>query len=143
MGKKVDFVMPSIAWKPLPVCSFAYTSVFPLGHPYPKALGCKTLRIGLIIGYIYHPCSAIFLANQGPLGTASCALTCGATSEADDTQIFWSRRLEGEAQGLTYQEFWEFNRARLKFGQKKTYHRFPEVLFAYSLHEQKAKKGGH
>lgn len=33
-------------------------------------------------------------------GTASWALTCGPTGEADDTQVFWSRGLEEEAQGI-------------------------------------------
>lgn len=35
--------------------------VFPLGHPYSKALGYKTLRIGLILGTIYQPTHAQWL----------------------------------------------------------------------------------
>lgn len=44
--------------------------------------------------------SSHVFGQPGASGTASCTLTCGPTSEADDTQVFWFRRLEGEAQEI-------------------------------------------
>lgn len=90
--------------------------------------------------YQWSVTQAMFLAGQRPLerlpGHWPVVPLVKQTMLRSSGEGGW----RGKHKGLVCCELWKLNMTSLKFWQKKTYHRFSEVLFSYVLHKQKVKK---